>query len=601
MIRSNNNTFDENTINEVVTILSEIENNVKQLNKCSSDDFIMLNSYLKKQYNQIESISENVTNVFELTAGNENNEIIDNLNAFIEKFKEGVNCTENEFASNTQSLEKILSDINLIYIPVKNFVQNIVTLNFLTNSLKFNIVYFDKKSNNILDDEIESFRKFILKLKKINSELETAGMQIKSSSSMIFSATRRLKEDNIETKQKVTEQIQTAISRLKGKYREGKIKIPELKRKKEIYSESISHIITNLQYSDIIRQKIEHIQEAHRDMIQKLKNLQSLDGNKDANNIGLLMFQIKDIADLQIAQLVRTNKEYQNAVEIISTKFINIGRDINNLTKDTMHFSGQTIISERIYNDFYNIEDHINEVLYLLKDFVGDNDDIEDECDNIIPQIGIFKDNYSLLSKINNEITELISGIIGKIDILIEKGYDLEEIKGQILNVATSGKSNMSSISKYFGQCIETSKTLNFGKQESKCTALKKFNNNVKQILNETGKNNKIITKILVETERLETKVSREIKSAVQQIKYYDFYEHTAEDIVIKLKMLYDRIELQIEDSEELQELKRKNLKDRRESYTMESERVTHDNVISGNFEENPGNNQEDEDEIEFF
>ena len=407
--------FDEDTVNEIGIILSEIENDVKQLNKCSSDDFIMLNSYLKKQYNQIEVITENVTNVYELTAGQENSKFIEELNSFYIEFKNGVKCIENSFAGNVQSLEKILSDINLIYIPVKNFVQNVVTLNFLTNSLKFNIVYFDKKNNDILDTEIESFRKYILELKKITSEIESAGMQIKSSSNMIFSVTRRLKEDNIETQLKIEELIHSASTRLKERFKEGKIKIPELKRKKDEYSDSISQIITNLQYSDIIRQKIEHIQEAHKDMINKLKNLQN-SGDKSRNSsLNLLMLQIKDIADLQIAQLVRTNKEYQNAVEIISTKFVNIGNEINSLTKDTMRFSGQTVVSDRIYNDFYNIEDYINELIVILKDFVAENSDINDEGKNILPQIEIFVSNFDKLLEIDENVQTVIFNISNKI------------------------------------------------------------------------------------------------------------------------------------------------------------------------------------------
>ena len=113
---------------------------------------------------------------------------------------------------------------------------------------------------------------------------------------------------------------------------------------------------------------------------------------------------------------------------------------------------------------------------------------------------------------------------------------------------------------------------------------------------NETKKNNKIITKILVETENLENKVSTEIKSAITQIQYYDFYEETAAQIITQLKHLYAKIE--IEQGVDIQKLKEENLKKSANSYTMKSERITHNSVVFG--EKAPDVN-DDEEEIEFF
>jgi len=590
--KNNPFSFDRETVAEIVNILSVIESRVSELQKCSSSDFVMLNSYLKKQYNQIETISENVANVYELTAGSENDTLSGRLDRFYDGFKSSVNCAEKEFSDNITLLEKVISDTNLMYIPLKNFVQNVVTLNFLTNSMKFNIVYYDKQNNKLLDGEIDVFRKSILNLKRISSAFEETGLQMKSSSSMIFSGTRNMKERNMDNLQKIHERVRSSKQRLKEKFNQGKTRIPELARKREGYADSISKIITNLQYSDIIRQKIEHIQEAHTDMIEKLGLLEK----DDDRTFNLHMLQIKDIADLQVAQLVRTNKEYQNAVEIISGKFAEISNEMNALTKDTFKFSGQTIVSERFHTDFYYIEDFLNEIQILTEDFVEENLDIISESRNIMPQFQTYIDNYQKLLEIDRLVTESTESILKKSEALQDKGYDLSDIIKQIKNVTESTRSNMNNFTKYYQLCEENVKELDFEKSSGDCKETKSFAGQINIIQNETKKNNKIITKILVETESLENKVSNEIKSAITQIQYYDFYEETAAKIITQLKHLYDKIE--IDQGVDIQKLKEENLRKSADSYTMKSERITHNSVLFG---EDAKLDEDDEEDIEFF
>jgi len=587
----------DKSIGEIVEILTYIEQKVDELHKCSSDDFIMLNSYLKKQYNQIEIVSENVTNVFELLAGNENQQLSNRLEAFAHQFIKGIDLAEKEFSSNITALEQVLSDINLLYIPVKNFVQNTVTLNFLTNSLKFNIVYYDRKNNKLLDDEIENFRKYILDLKKISSSIEDTGIQIKTSSGVIFAGARKMKESNGDNAAILTEKINVVVDVLKQKYNDGLLKIPELKDKQENHSESIGKIITNLQYSDIIRQKIEHIQDAHRDMIAKLNNLKGVDNELFSENFDKHMIQIRDISDLQTAQLVRTNKEYQNAVEVITSKFVEIGNGIDKMTKDIIRFSGQSIVSEHVYFDFYNTENMVETLLELTRQFVEENVDIAQEGNNLQNHLQILESNFERLKIIGENIQKQVETINTKTENLIGKGYDLGDILKQIQNVYSSAEQNLNNVSKYFDQTKDTSKELDFENKRKKYGSFSDYKDEIKLILNEISKNNRIISKILTETDNLQDKISAEIKDAIKQIKYYDFYEKTADEIIVKLRLLYETISFSTE--YETSELKEENLEERKLSYTMKSERITHENVVHGDDQKNK--KEEEDDEIEFF
>ena len=124
-------------------------------------------------------------------------------------------------------------------------------------------------------------------------------------------------------------------------------RLPSLKTLTDQISESIANIITNLQYHDIIRQKIEHVQSSHRGLLQ---NLTDFDPSNEAQHIDYLS-RIRDLANIQAALLVRANKEYQRAIELITEKFRSISEDMANISmlcteltqaqfnQDEIHFS----------------------------------------------------------------------------------------------------------------------------------------------------------------------------------------------------------------------------------------------------------------------
>ena len=126
----------------------------------------------------------------------------------------------------------------------------------------------------------------------------------------------------------ILDQVHTAIVLFADKQQEVSRRLPSLKTLTEQISESIANIITNLQYHDIIRQKIEHVQTSHRTLLQ---NLSDFDINNESQHLDYLS-KIRDLANIQAALLVRANKEYQRAIELITEKFRAISDDMSNIS-----------------------------------------------------------------------------------------------------------------------------------------------------------------------------------------------------------------------------------------------------------------------------
>ncbi len=581
-----------NDFEKISTILSDIESSVSELSDCSSEDFIMLNGYLKTQYNRIEKISDNVTSVFEMKAGKDTIELSQKVRTFANDFYTGVKNTNSRFDTNSEIIEQIISYMNLMYIPTRNFIQNVITLNFLTNSFKFNLIYVSELDNNIFDDDIRKFQKIISELKKQNAVFDEIVLQIKKSFEELSEKTGTLIENNLINIEKIQERVGLATKKLKQKLNEGKVKIPELKKIKERYSDSINNIIINLQYSDIIKQKIEHISDAHRDMIKKINIIKNQNDTEVSTN---LMLKIKDIADLQIAQLIRTNNEYQNAIKIISKKFVEISLDINILANETVKMSGLNRTEIKGKHDFYEIEIKLKEIEIIIKKFVSENTDILDNIDSILMQLNIYNINYNKFELTSRDLNILLNTVLKKVKTNFRNVSNVNDITIQFKNVLKSLKRNRNDIQKYFGFCIKNKELLLKPDTKKISNGLKSFSNNINDILKITGTNNSKIYEIILETEKLEKIVSNELNSGIKNIKYYDFYERSAGEIIINLRELYNNI--RVEHINKGQKIE--NLEDIKDKYTMKSERDIHGQVTMD--DDYLDIDDDDDDDIEFF
>jgi hypothetical protein len=98
--------------------------------------------------------------------------------------------------------------------------------------------------------------------------------------------------------------------------------------------------------------------------------------------------------------------------------------------------------------------------------------------------------------------------------------------------------------------------------------------NELNSNLNVTNEN---IYKILDENQQLSYKISEDIKSSLEQIKYYDYFDKVIEEIIQKLNEINIRLQ-NIDESIAAGET-HQTLETLKQRYTMQSEHVIHDNI----------------------
>ena len=309
------------TISEITDLLQDIDKKILSLHDCSSEDFLALNKHFKNCFAKTKPISENSKALFEILSDTENIQTrLNNYYILSDKYLKNV---EEDQILRSGNLNKLFNNLNSSLVLVQNEIQNLTTLKLLLTNQKIDSFIAGNKALNI-----ES-AKYLTTIDHHKVALQETEANIKNIIKLNLNIQDKLGNYHKKTISSLGIQlknIDSGLNILSGVIDDSKQKLPDLNKAIENNSDSLAKIITNLQYHDIIRQKIEHVQQTQNELIKGIVDLGRKNGI-DKESLFQLYIQIKDIAGLQAAQLLYANKEYQAAIEEISNKFSILGEE----------------------------------------------------------------------------------------------------------------------------------------------------------------------------------------------------------------------------------------------------------------------------------
>lgn len=592
---STNLTLSEASIKEIIILLSDIDVKITALNESSAKDFLTLNNNLKENYKLAEKISNNAKQLFEILAGKDRNYLLNKLETFHTGLKFQIDGFSDSVIKGSKVLEKIQGEFNALFIPIKNFNQNLMTLNFLLANLKLNLTYLNHEE--IVINKADQLINKIKSIKELYDDFDNKTDKIKALSVSMQEFFSQLKEQQSITLETILEQIQTSVTVLTAKYQEASVQMPILTKKSQDYFDNVNKIITNLQFHDIIRQKMEHVQKTHKEIIDELNAFNFNDTNALLTDHASKFLQIKDIAGIQVAQLIHTNQEYQDAIEKITVNFLQIGDDMKSVAEMCTSFSGQP---KKGGTHFREIEVNLEKSVELINKFGTDGELFSSKVKTIVASIINLKEDIRIIQ----DECEFIKITLGEIfEIIINQGERIPEINKlakQVSDISKSIRVELDSISQYFKTAedetviLETLVENNF---ETKFSSnLQKFAESIFSIVKILNSDNVQVETILAENGDLGHRLSVDIQTSIEKVKYYDFFEQIIEEIILELNNIYLTIRSDAMAKSEEQAIDLESLKKR---YTMQSQRTIHSRVLNENEEEPEAENEEDT--IEFF
>jgi len=587
-------------VKEIIQVLNAIDKKIVALHKCSSDDFLTLNEHFKNYYRESKTISGSASNVFDLVSGNSNEEFHANLTSFNDKFGSLTGNFEAFIQQNGKLIDELFGQLSLLFVPLNNYRQNISTLKYLVANLTLNARYEEEQKGAILKQDSSEIVDLIENLKKRLHEFDVMLTHARKNNSDIVGRLADLRFTTLENISSILERINSSINLLSKKHHEAVKKIPLLTKKTENSSSSIAKIITNLQYHDIIRQKIEHIQSTQKEILAELQNLEKNASEKTRLHIQAKTFmKIRDIAGLQAAQLLHANKEYQLAIENITNRFIEIGDNTATISTLCLELSVYSEGSEGTLFD--EIRKNLEDANKLAINFSRGSKQFESYLlifySEFTKVVNSFNEILALDKKLESLITKTIS------DAQTDKTIEIPTVK-QIQNLLNDITSSISQASEIIVYCSKMEGKLklqmdSFSGGRAFPEELIEFSSKLPVVIDTINKNNEKLHTLVHEINTLSDQVISSIKTSIQNVKYYDYFEKTIDEIINEL----NTINIRLNSSDNLDpHMKEENLKYLKQKYTMESEHLIHDKIATGDsginiLQKNDGTEHETRDE----
>jgi len=559
------------------------------LNTFSSEDFHKFNAQLKTNAKYIEMLSEHLKKIESLT----DHDSIQHLKTGSYQIDSYVHLIEEkleEFQMNVEKLERL---IELTIVPHRNLNQKLVSINLIIAN--FGSLY-----------QISGTDTFIQENELINSQ-----KQFKSKHNELYSETQILLHEIVQFSRIFKELKSRWMYQLLGNLNHLTINLNYFIEKESSYTpsldallikidqfkNSIGQIVVHLQYEDIIRQRMDHIRFAYSE-IARILHQQATEPDQ-AKQFELFIdsyFQIKQVLDLQVGQLLNTNNQYQKAIQNMSSRFLEMKSNVENIADISNDIISSSILDSMIL--FTQIKTGFENIFEYTEA-------IEKQIENSNNQI--------------TKLTGLFNNLKVKTDEVKRTGEDYQAL---LKNLAKQLKSKFTSTTNTYGdfQMLLNDIQFDFRYIESLSGQIQLFASDLKPIktldhssdselvytYDQQEINNKLkkvgdiysnIDIALKQTSIAGNQISEFIRDGLSQIKYYDYYDKITQQIITLMNNVNQYIS-QI-DIKAIQNNNAELLDKIAQKYTMVIEREIMENSLAGKKETII--HKDNDNEVEFF
>jgi len=586
-------------IEELINVFHGIETKIGKLHQNSSQVFLQLNEFLKDYFRKNSIVSANATQIFDTILGNKEISLTSELNIIFGSLQKYKSATENEIETNLSTYTQINNKINFISLLIRNFKQDLITFKFLTTN--FRLI---SNNESFKSGSLESVKNWDNTLVNIQLWLTEIGKEVGSLSFSVDSMhnnTKVYSQNALNKSFSFYKELESAIEIVNRKNLESENYIPVLKEKINNSAGNISDIIKHLQYHDIIRQKVEHIQQSHFKIIASLKKeMPGSDLNAEMENEKLFSL-IADISGLQAAQLILITKEYQKALEVISANFQNMTDDLSAISTISHEFSFEADNSETTL--IRHVQERLDRSLRLLDEY--NSNAMNQELLSIKQQIKSLHQNTEQKIVAPLEKLDSLRGIkqgAGKNSAKDDEGNLL--ISTQIISLAGDIIKKKEDLFKEMSDIVSLSeKFLAESEIEGFRSILEKEQIRIMVHISKTLESLDIesrqLDEVLLQNWNIRKDIINRLKDTIIQADYFEQFEKVLSVIIEQLNSLNSR--LNNDNSPRDKSDKVKNLKEIENYYTVASERIIHQKVINEDNEIIVPEKSDSEEDMELF
>ena len=577
------------SVEEIVSLFEDVDQKIQDLHQCSADDFLGLNAKFKNFYKESKSVSSDATTLLALFSHEQNEQLKEELTAGRTELQLSLDSMK-EQQYETLRLVHDLGDAMSAYLFPLRHINNefgILNMELIALEVSFRTALLQNNFDTIgFQQMIRDWEEFVYDI----TETKKLSQSFLEECEYSLHHIELIGGRGLRSLVTLTELTEQGLILFDAKQKESNQNLPAIRAKSDSVAKSIADVITSLQYQDIIRQKMEHIQQAH---VKLLDDLQQIDLDKSPNAWTQVLVQVRDISALQAAQLLATNKEYQAAIEAIALHFRTIAKEMTSVAsicRSTMNDNDDREQRSTITD----LVDRFKRADALLARVL----EVFPECSR---EVLLIRDGASMLQKRIGGHVETFFRLSTQVEVMLSPyrktlGRHFEHYMLQVDEMLSTMRRNMESVSVQNAILIKSIEGLGrYAKKLAESELLwdyvqlnvKRSHSLSERLLNTEQESNALLRKI----ETTCRSISDETQAALAAVRYYDFFENVIAEIVRGLSSMSSRICAEVDVAEH------GDMSAVRDLYTMESERKIHDQFTGTNEEEAPAA----DDDLELF
>ena len=379
-------------------------------------DFLDLGGGLMEFTSSVGQLSEKAARLAEMTAGNEIEAGIAGLNSQLNKLSEV--CSLDSTESSLEELRSIGMVIGDLNGHVASFGRMVKKLSMLGISTRIESARLGSRGLGFatLADDVEKLAGKIVS----NSEVITS--KVGSLSGLIDSATQRTGElvaMQGACSEKIVSDLGHGLDSLKGMTDRSEKAAAGMSSRLAAIHASVSESVASMQFHDIVRQQVEHVEEAFEDVRRMITASDLLDApgegemegdrllaaESDAGKARELLGWLQDVGDLQASQLDHAVSRFSEAVQNLIENMKAIGDNVMSIGEEmagvlTDEREGEPVLER--------IESSAAEVTASMRAFTVQGEEISGLMAGVAETIGEMAEFVEGIEEVGAEI-ELIS------------------------------------------------------------------------------------------------------------------------------------------------------------------------------------------------
>lgn len=561
---------------ELATKLTSLEKLTGDAIHNSENEFLLIGSKLQSFLTESKSVTDMSYESAKKLSDGVLTKGIEELETLLQQFREYLQNFAQEIKNDKEELLKILANIKDIYNELDEFKKIVKQLKMLGVSTKI-------ESARLGGDD-QGFISLADNVEKLSSTIGDKTIGIKNQSTYLIKEIVEITSnlDRVETVQ--NEQSQLILENTSGTLEAFQTKnnqcskiMSEVLNGSKNVSQNISEIVSSIQFHDITRQQIEHVNEVVASMHENCSQIEVIEDNEALTELCM----IRDTSELQSAQMQNANDEFYNAVSTIVSNLRNV-----EATVSEMFLQSTSLIIDNSGLQSQSFKSMEDELLIILAGLIK-NISIAAELSNSIKTAVNIVDELALNIRAIEEIGAEIEFIALNARVRSARtgssGSALGVIAEAIQKLSLVAKNQTARASDILNEINDATERLRINTSEEKrktsSEELSKFDRQIKNLLNN-----------LQQIENTESAFLEKIKGKVYLLK--NEISSTLTDITIHEKVkdishqairLFKEIITQIEILPNVLDNKKENTQALKKKYTMHSERKIHENFTNEN------------------